>query len=207
MESISGSLEENSAPGHQAGEFYRGAWITRFMTYFVFVFERCHIQGGRSAEADRLWSCKETFRRGGHTQVFLSKYNVTRLSSTGFPPQCGVLWSLHVLKTSGNTTKMVSCQLSNDCTSVSSRNHHWSILSSDEGHLEAYMIFVADAADIVRGANIFMWSNFSPHVCMLCGGKLLHIKSNLAPRAFLLVTWSKIAPCDKQFYSKLCVSS
>ena len=69
VESISGSLEENSAPWHQAGEFYRGAWITRFMTYFVFVFERCHIQGGRSAEADRLWSCKETFRRGGHTQV------------------------------------------------------------------------------------------------------------------------------------------
>ena len=48
------------------------------------------------------------------------------------------------------------------------------------------MIFVADAADIVRGANISMWSNFAPHenFCVLCGGKMLHIKSNLAPHAF-----------------------
>ena len=49
------------------------------------------------------------------------------------------------------------------------------------------MIFVADAADIVRGANIFIWTNFAPHeyFCMLCGGKLLHIKINFAPYAFL----------------------
>ena len=26
-----------------------------------------------------------------------------------------------------------------------------------------YIIFVADAADIVRGATFFMWSNFAPH--------------------------------------------
>ena len=26
-----------------------------------------------------------------------------------------------------------------------------------------YIIFVADAADIVRGAKNFMWSNFAPH--------------------------------------------
>ena len=38
-----------------------------------------------------------------------------------------------------------------------------------------YMKFVADAPDIVRGANICMWSNFVPHknLCKLCGDKLL----------------------------------
>ena len=45
------------------------------------------------------------------------------------------------------------------------------------------MKFITDATDIVRGANIFMWSNFAPHenLCMLCGGStlkamLLHMK-------------------------------
>ena len=44
------------------------------------------------------------------------------------------------------------------------------------------MIFVADAADIVRGANIFMWSNFAPHenFFILCGGKL----KQFSPHAF-----------------------
>ena len=51
--------------------------------------------------------------------------------------------------------------------------------------VRAYMIFVADVVDIVRRANIFMWSNFAPHenLSVLCGGNLLSMKSNFAPYA------------------------
>ena len=63
--------------------------------------------------------------------------------------------------------------------------------------------------DICRGRC--PWSKyFAPHenFCMLRGGKMLHIKSNLAPHAcFACPIWSKISPCDKQFCSTLCVSS
>ena len=60
-------------------------------------------------------------------------------------------------------------------------------------YLQAYMIFVADAADIVRGAHIFMWSNFDKHenLCMLCGGKVLNMKSNLAPHEIFFLSWKQ----------------
>ena len=49
--------------------------------------------------------------------------------------------------------------------------------------VQAYMTFVTDAADIVRGAKKFMWSNFAEHdkFCLSCGSKLLHMTSNFAP--------------------------
>ena len=55
------------------------------------------------------------------------------------------------------------------------------------------MIFVADAADIVRGAHIFMWSNFDKHenLCTLCGGKVLNMKSNLAPHEIFFLSWKQ----------------
>ena len=31
------------------------------------------------------------------------------------------------------------------------------------GAFKSYIIFVANAADIVRGAKFFMWSNLTPH--------------------------------------------
>ena len=42
-----------------------------------------------------------------------------------------------------------------------------------------YIIFVADAADIVRGAKLFMWSNFASHEN--CWWSKFHITSKLAP--------------------------
>ena len=60
--------------------------------------------------------------------------------------------------------------------------------------LTTYMIFVANAADIVRGENIFMWSNFAPHenLSVPCGGNLLSMKSNFAPYASLdRQTWTR----------------
>ena len=62
------------------------------------------------------------------------------------------------------------------------------------------MVFVADTADIDRGANILMWSNFAPHVYlyMLCGGKLLYMKKgNFAPHEFFACHVEKIGPRDK----------
>ena len=60
--------------------------------------------------------------------------------------------------------------------------------------VRAYMIFVADVVDIVRRANIFMWSNFAPHenLSVLCGRNLLSMKSNFAPYASLdQQTWTR----------------
>ena len=47
-----------------------------------------------------------------------------------------------------------------------------------------YIIFVADAADIVRGATNFMWSNFAPHgnFWWSCRTKPHYMTSNLAPQ-------------------------
>ena len=44
------------------------------------------------------------------------------------------------------------------------------------------MKFVADAADIVRGAKNFMWSNFAQHdkFCLSFRSNLLHMTSNFA---------------------------
>ena len=42
-----------------------------------------------------------------------------------------------------------------------------------------YIIFVADAADIVRGAKLFIWSNFASHEN--CWWPKFHITSKLAP--------------------------
>ena len=60
--------------------------------------------------------------------------------------------------------------------------------------IRANMIFFADAVDIVRRANIFMWSNFAPHenLSVLCGRNLLSMKSNFAPYASLdQQTWTR----------------
>ena len=53
----------------------------------------------------------------------------------------------------------------------------------EEVEMETYIIFVADAADIVRGAKMFMWSNFAPHEIFQrsCGTKLLHMTIIHAP--------------------------
>ena len=61
-----------------------------------------------------------------------------------------------------------------------------------------YMIFV-------RGANIFMWSNFATHenLRMLCGGKIAQPEKQFCSTTwiFLLVMWRKIAPHVKKFCS------
>ena len=60
--------------------------------------------------------------------------------------------------------------------------------------IRANMIFVADVVDIVRRANIFMWSNFAPHenLSVLCGRNLLSMKRNFAPYASLdQQTWTR----------------
>ena len=102
--------------------------------------------------------------------------------------------------------------LSTSIFSLSSYNHQLFIITvlftTSYHHPHPYMIFASDAADIVRGANIFMWSNFAPHkkLCMLWKISL-NEKQFCSTLNFLLVMWSKIAQCDKQFCSTLSVSS
>ena len=53
------------------------------------------------------------------------------------------------------------------------------------------MKFVADAADIVRGATNFMWSNsLRGNFCSSCVSKLLHMTSNFAPHVEQFATQS-----------------
>ena len=54
--------------------------------------------------------------------------------------------------------------------------------SYSPGKVLPYIIFVADIADVVCGAKIFLWSNFAPHDNFLCGAILLLLHmTNLAP--------------------------
>ena len=55
----------------------------------------------------------------------------------------------------------------------------WSHSAPDQVIETPYKQFVTDAADIVHGAKIFIWSNFAQHD--------------------MFVIWIKIAPHNKQF--------
>ena len=66
--------------------------------------------------------------------------------------------------------------------------------------MAAYIIFVTDTADIVRGAKFFMWSNFGRHGNFLLSRetKLLYLTSNLAPHDSNFVMWVN----DKLFFKR-----
>ena len=65
-------------------------------------------------------------------------------------------------------------------TDVSPPMHHPQCITPNASpgvhHLQcitcAYMKFVADAADIVRGAKIFMWSNIVPHEIVMTRNRM-----------------------------------
>ena len=50
-------------------------------------------------------------------------------------------------------------------------------------HPHPYIIIVPDAADIVCGANLFMWCSTCStwQCCLSCGSKLLHVTTNFTP--------------------------